>query len=928
LYRKSHPEAPKVRIYGVPNLNDLNYEVTNELRLPSAAFDGFVVPPAFLGDMYQQRAGQALSVWTTQEDIETEQDDQYNNSLIDDLLPYYRYNVATYDGKIRGLPILSGSQAMILFRKDYLDALNLPTPKTWEHWTTLASAISNAEPPFLGDKGDSQQPVYGACLGLLSQAGCRKRKSLDNQPCNSQTMTYLGMMMATMTQYMGNSTGFMMAIDNTTKTGLDPLFQPTLTRILKWMEDQVKNSELRSLTQDSLESMNNFREGRCAWTISIDHDRELLKDNNIGFVPLPGSHQVLNRGVVSTIAESITKFNSRYNGGAPDVMINCTDTCDKNCQLLGTTTLCPYGEDVENWGRANHVPFGAVDATIGTVSGLISLSQQEQAKNFFKFVLASETGDNVSDHGRMRQPLTYSDLEKSDVQNYKNTLSTLTSNPNAAIPFRVPNAFNLLSDLDDRIYDYLLEGDYSEVRREEVAWSAEKSWQIMIPMHDARGRMRNNLPTSFFYNQSLGIHVPLPASDLYIGWTLRGIMWTLAGLSCLASFYFAILVRRHKRERVIRASQPVFLYLICGGTFTMALSAFAVGIEDDIASYRMNVFACCIRYWLYSMGFTAVIAALFTKIWMLGKAFRMPGNERLQITKWEILIPFMIIFAISFLVLLIWTITDGQEWVRVPVHNSDLYSLNIIEESTLGMCVSKHTDWDIAFLLAFNYAILVLALVQSYECRRITTEYAESAWVAIAITIFAQTWLIYLPLVMLVDQNPTTYFLLRSCAALFTSFTVLLLIFVPKIQYLYAELAESKKNETDGEESRNSSIKSDDDFTSGIISPQAINSRRKVPKGTLGIRIVQHTYLDSDQLDELQDAVDKAEQRNIMLRDTREKLKENLEERRYARKHRLSSVTTDSSMIGFGARFDSISEKFCDIVNAKPDRINSQPKLF
>ncbi|VEU41347.1 unnamed protein product [Pseudo-nitzschia multistriata] len=907
LYRESHPEAPKVRIYGVPDLKDLHYEVTNELRSPSAIYDGYVVPPVFLGSMYLQRGGQALVVWTNEDGTETQTDqngNQYNRSVIDDLLPYYRYNVATFDGKIRGLPILSGSQAMILFRKDYMDALKLPTPKTWDHWITLASLVSNADPPLLDGNGDTTQPVYGACLGLLNEAGCQKRKSIDGRPCDSQTMTYLGMMLASMTQYNGNSTGFMMGIDNTTETGLDPLFQPTLTRVLKWMEDQIKSSRPTSLMEDAHDSMAHFREGRCAWTISINHDSELLKDDNIGFVPLPGSHRVLDR----RLADS----------GNPDdasgTMVNCTNTCDQNCELIGTETLCPFGKDVDKWGRVNLVPFGAVTATIGTVSGIISPSRQKFVKKFFEFVLASDAGDKV---GRMEQPLTKSKLEMSDVQSYKSTLRSMTRSPNAAIPFRIPNAYNLLVDLDDRVYEYLLESDYSKIRREEVASSAEESWQTMISMYDARGQMKENLPTSFFYEQSLGVYEPMPASDLYIGSTARSIMWTFAGLGCFASVCFGILVWRYQDERVIRASQPVFLYLICGGAFVMYLSIFTLGIEDDLASYELVALSCVANYWLYSLGFNAVISAMFTKILMLAKALRMPRNEqRIQISKWDIIVPFLVIFGIDFVVLLVWTIIDRQEWVRVPVHNMNLYALNIVEESTYGMCTSLETDWDIIFLLAFNFIILILALVQSYECRRITTEYAESGYISVAIFVFAQIWLIALPLVVLAEYHPRTYFLLRSCTVLLTASAVLLLIFVPKSVYLYKSLRES---ESDGESSIESSSSSDTTRSSS----EGTGGQRRDPRGTIGIRIVGTHFLNGDEIDELQDDVDKAAQRNTLLKDTREKLNENLEERQFARKTRFSMASYKSSDSlnnkAIGSRKFSSSE-FCSILKVKPER--------
>ena len=51
----------------------------------------------------------------------------------------------------------------------------------------------------------------------------------------------------------------------------------------------------------------------------------------------------------------------------------------------------------------------------------------------------------------------------------------------------------------------------------------------------------------------------------------------------------------------------------------MALAVFTLGVEDDIASYQMTATTCMASYWLYSLGITAVISALFSKILMLGR---------------------------------------------------------------------------------------------------------------------------------------------------------------------------------------------------------------------------------------------------------------------------------------------------------------------
>ena len=51
----------------------------------------------------------------------------------------------------------------------------------------------------------------------------------------------------------------------------------------------------------------------------------------------------------------------------------------------------------------------------------------------------------------------------------------------------------------------------------------------------------------------------------------------------------------------------------------MASSVITLGIEDDIASHELTAATCKASYWLYSLGFTAVVSALFSKIWMLTK---------------------------------------------------------------------------------------------------------------------------------------------------------------------------------------------------------------------------------------------------------------------------------------------------------------------
>ena len=506
----------KIAVTTVPSLADLNTEVRYDLKPTTNQhyYDGFVVPPMFIGDMLLGETTESLATWSDEELSST-------NSSFNDLLPYYKNQVSQYGSYVRSVPLFHGSQMMLLFRKDYLDAIDLPTPKTWSDYVRIASLVHN-EP--LGPNG---QPIYGSCLGYINEDTCRKRNmslggNNNTTVCDSQSMTYLGMMLSSMTQVDGDTTGWMLNLNDTTTSqagSVDPMFEPTLETVLTLMEQQIKFGIPNSLDVDSTESLQLFAEGKCALTITSNHNHQLLNQDMVGFTILPGSHQYLIR--------------------------------DKKEMVDCTTTACPYGVDYKDWGRVNYVPFGSVtDATVGAVSAFVSESHQKEVKEFFDFVMSTKLQETNTDSPTLyQQPLTYSELDESDTPGYRLIIKALTGDVNAATPFRTPDAFGLLSELDNKVYSYLVSGDYNQERRQQVASSMTKSWQTMIQMHDAIG---HNLPTSLYYAKSTGAFIPDPASDLYIGWVARGIGWGLGGFTCLLSLFLALFVLTYRNNRVIR----------------------------------------------------------------------------------------------------------------------------------------------------------------------------------------------------------------------------------------------------------------------------------------------------------------------------------------------------------------------------------------
>ncbi|KAL3923798.1 MAG: hypothetical protein SGILL_001438 [Bacillariaceae sp.] len=864
-YKEAHPDEPMlIKINSVPSLQELNTEIDFEFSQPAAAatsdhrqsssssrkqrlYDAFVVPPLMIGDMYQKQNGAGLAVWKEGDD--------------DDLLPYYQYQVATYDGAVRSLPIMGGSLPLLLFRKDYLDAKNMPTPKTWSDFVRIAAVLHN-EPLLEMEGGDSssnstttQERIYGSCLGRMSLAACRKRDDLsspDQQQssttlCQSESMTYLGMMLASMTQAQGNSTGWMLGLDEDMPSGVSPLFEPSIETILVLMEQQLKYGAPNELTEDSAMNMRLFEEGRCAFTITADHNAELLNRADVGFVPLPGSHQYLDRDT--------------------NTMKDCTETS------------CRYGTEFKDWGQVNFSPFGSVDATVGAVSAFVDEQRQQHAKDFFRFALNTEV-DSTSLWDQ--QPLTNSQLQESTISGYSAIIRSVASHPNAATPFRVPNAFNLLSDLDNRVYSYLVEGDYSESKRQEVSRSAERAWQTKIRMFDAR---LQGLPTSTMYQKSIGSFVPETASDLYIGWLTRGIGWGLGGLSCLVSLFLALWVMKYRNERVIRASQPLFLLMICFGTLVMASSIFPFGMEDDIVSYQGCSISCMAGLWLFCIGFAITFSVLFSKIYLVRSVLRHTGQQRIVMTRRDVVLPNLFLYTVNVTVLLVWTLVDPQKWTRVSV-NEEAASLNLTEASTRGWCDSEHTKMYLGIILGTNFLMMIISLIQAYECRKITTEYSESLWISAIVAVIAQIWVVGLPILRLLEDKPRGVFITKVAIIFLSSISTLICVFGPKMSYFHTGIAAKKyisqvervkgSHASEGDDPSETQTQSEDDSRDEPREDRPSRTRRNVEP--LGIRVIPASFIHSEEADKLQMAVDKAEKRNRSLQANLESLQEKMEQ--------------------------------------------------
>lgn len=121
--------------------------------------------------------------------------------------------------------------------------------------------------------------------------------------------------------------------------------------------------------------------------------------------------------------------------------------------------------------------------------------------------------------------------------------------------------------------------------------------------------------------------VVIPEEDYtYVVPALRALGIILFSLQLALTLACAAWTVYYRERRVVKASQPLFLCLVCFGTFVLSLSIIPLGIQGKYRSVKDNTTgeltdeenpevagvdaACMALPWLFSIGFSIVFSAL------------------------------------------------------------------------------------------------------------------------------------------------------------------------------------------------------------------------------------------------------------------------------------------------------------------------------
>jgi len=221
------------------------------------------------------------------------------------------------------------------------------------------------------------------------------------------------------------------------------------------------------------------------------------------------------------------------------------------------------------------------------------------------------------------------------------------------------------------------------------------------------------------------------------------------------------------------------------GSIVSSLSIIPMGVEtsyrEDSDTIRAVDVACMAIPWLWGMGCAITYSALFAKVWRVQKIYMLAAAMRRQtVTHKDVYSIIAFIVTVEIVVLIAMQIVSPHVWQRDIIRDIGGYSIE-----SIGSCNSDSGWWFFATLVVLNVLCLFVALVLCWKTKDIPSDFAESNYIFLSVMFMFQILLLAVPVSVMVRDDNNVFFFIRVAAVFLQNFTVLVLIFLPKMRRIY-----------------------------------------------------------------------------------------------------------------------------------------------
>lgn len=271
----------------------------------------------------------------------------------------------------------------------------------------------------------------------------------------------------------------------------------------------------------------------------------------------------------------------------------------------------------------------------------------------------------------------------------------------------------------------------------------------------------------------------------YIDNRLKILSWVLVGLIWAFCIYCLVWTFYYRENSLVKVSQPLFLAFVVAGSALSIASILPMGVEagyrEDTDNIQAVDAACMAKKWLWGMGFAIQYAALFAKVWRVHKLYKLSSKmRRMSVDYKDVFYIMIVVVAAEVSILASFQASSPLTWQREVIEDVNGYPVE-----SMGRCTSDNSfSWQ-CILMTFNVICLFIALVLCWRTKDLPSDFSESNYIFLSVMFMFQILLIAIPITTMVQDDANVSFFVSTGGKFLQNFTVLMLIFVPKMRRIY-----------------------------------------------------------------------------------------------------------------------------------------------
>lgn len=289
--------------------------------------------------------------------------------------------------------------------------------------------------------------------------------------------------------------------------------------------------------------------------------------------------------------------------------------------------------------------------------------------------------------------------------------------------------------------------------------------------------------SSFIYSSST-TSPPIPISSLEtrivsISRPVQIVGLSIGAVPLLTSVFCFIWTLQNKSSRVVRSSQPFFLYIICVGCFIMSLAIVPMSLKDLNLGERILGASCKIGPWFYIVGFSLAITALHTKTSRLNTILERNPLINLPLSSKHAILKITAILLFNVIMLTAWTITSENGHTLIKGYEPDEFGRT---SEYLSACMLSNSSSDFLLILFLsNVALFITIFYEAYKTKHLAIEFTEGKYIVYMVFVIIEMWILGAVIFFDSRRHPDTFFLSMSWINSICSMTILSFVFGSKI---------------------------------------------------------------------------------------------------------------------------------------------------